>query len=734
MIIFQINKNSIKNDISKYNRELLKFVNPEVQENFVVEDLGIEHRFSPPSYEDKLQISKIKVLGNESESNPFKNRVLYIQGSKLNRITDVFFGDIKGTILNSNNILNSDSNSDSNSNDESNGNSKYILPPDFTKYGSFLSTNGLKNIEIKFLISHDIIVNNPNTVDLVYNDNNANVDTQFNTNTTKNLSISIANTESLRQQYLNKNLRMKVEMKFRKLQGNKFKMRFNDFGNETSYDIEFEPNNNEVSLNMIINVKNFVLSPFVFEKIGNNEASFKVPEVKIVYMFDDINSLYPTGLFYRLSNNSVTTGENLTDFNTNDWSVFLGDRLSEEQCSLLSDEIKGFYDSVRDSLGKQNQASKSVPEEETNYAVTNLIAQIDQNDKTQIKISWDIPDSVKDHNFTFLLDFEPTVNNDKFKILNEKIAFDKDSYIFSNKKLIPKNKYNITIKTLKYKPSMKVMGSTSIELDFTPDNIDAYHSHLFTDGKFNYDVVKTNPELVKTYYQLTEYNKGRTADNLIDTQEKIEDHAKCMNDYLNETKKSKFSSSFDSTFASRIDNDIEEETRLFDTTQDKQKEQIQKINNKLAELEKLKNIKEEDINLNVKSLKSLESGEVIRLQDIGNEKKLVLLNNGCLAFSKNKMGGKDDYGYIPCNHLDKEQHFQIRKINNLDEYNDLLTHNIQPLIPETMANIQYPFYILQPVVSTKCVNMKKDGLSIEPCSDDNYIRFNGYIDNSDCNV
>ena len=454
---------------------------------------------------------------------------------------------------------------------------------------------------------------------------------QFNTNINKNLSLSINNTDSLKQQYLNKNLRMKVEMKFRKLRNN-FTMKFSDLGNEMEHKIEFEPNKNEVTLNIIINVKNFILPTFIFEKIGNNDASFKVPEVKIIYMFDDINSLYPTGLFYRLSNNSVTTGENLTEFDSNDWSV-LGDRLSEEDCSLLSDEIKGFYDSVRES-GKQNTNSKSVQEEETNYAVTNLVAQIDNNDKTQIKISWDIPDSVKDHNFTFLLDFEPTVNNDKFKILNEKIAFDKNSYIFSNKKLIPRNKYKVKIKTLKYKPSMKVMDSL-IELDFTPDNIESYHSHLFTDGKFTM-IYKTNPELVKTYYLLTEYNKGRTADNLIDTQEKIKDHAKCMNNYLDETKKSKFSSSFDSTFASRIDNDIEEESRLFNTTQEKQKEQIQKINNKLAELEKLKNIKEEDINLNVKSLKSLETGEVIRLQDIGNEKKLVLLNNGCLPFLRIK--------------------------------------------------------------------------------------------------
>ena len=114
-------------------------------------------------------------------------------------------------------------------------------------------------------------------------------------------------------------------------------------------------NSNEVTLNIIVNVKNFELPTFTFEKTSNSDASFKVPEVKIIYMFDDINSLYPTGLFYRLSNNSVTTGDNLTEFDSNDWSVFLGDRLSEEECSLLSDEIKGFYDSVRDSLGSRKR-------------------------------------------------------------------------------------------------------------------------------------------------------------------------------------------------------------------------------------------------------------------------------------------------------------------------------------------------------------------------------------------
>ena len=161
---------------------------------------------------------------------------------------------------------------------------------------------------------------------------------------------------------------------------------------------------------------------------------------------------------------------------------------------------------------------------------------------------------------------------------------------------------------------------------------------------------------------------------------------------------------------------------------------MEKINSKLAELEKLKNMKEEDVTTKIKSLKSIDSGTVLRLKDIGDDKKLVLLNNGCLAFSKVKRGGKDDYGYIPCNHIDKEQQFRITKINNLDEYNDLLAQNIQPLIPDTHTNIIYPFYILQPIASEKCVTIKNDGLSIEPCSEENFIRFNGYMDNSDCNV
>ena len=58
-------------------------------------------------------------------------------------------------------------------------------------------------------------------------------------------------------------------------------------------------------------------------------------------------------------------------------------------------------------------------------------------------------------------------------------------------------------------------------------------------------MTQENPELVKTYYQLSPYNKEKTLDNLLDTQEKIEDHAKCMDGYLNDVKNSSFSSSFD---------------------------------------------------------------------------------------------------------------------------------------------------------------------------------------------
>ena len=581
MIIFQINKNSIKNDISKYKNELLKFVEPEIQENFI--DINIEHAFTPASYEDKLQISKVSVLTRESDDNPFNNRIIYIEGSKLNRIVDVFFGDIKGRILQTNNILSYPASPSPSASDSQNSNSdikKYISPPDFAKYGSNSSIDNLKNIAIKFLNRHDIIVAQPSDNSITEYDGN------FNLTNNNEVEMDFDVNQQLKTQYSNKNLRIKKIISFQKNDNNKnntnkFNLAFNDLGSESIYKVDFN-NEEEVSLTFICHIKNFNLPKLKFRKINNNDSlEFQINNVKIDYIFDDINTLYPTGLFYRLTNN-ITAGSSLTELDFNSWNVFLGDRLSEEECAKLPTEVKNFYESVRQSISSRITTNTQTKGNEINYKVSNLNVQIDNNDKSQIKISWDIPESITDHNFTFLLDFEPTHADDKFKILNEKIAFDKDSYMFSNKKLIPTNTYKISVKTLKYKPIQKIMGTIEKTFKYMPDNIEAYHSHLFKNGKFDLTMTQSNPELVKTYYQLTEYNKGRTRDELIDTHEKIEDNSKCIKGFIDNAKGSKLETTFSNSFVNNLNNDNEKENTNFEKTQEEQEDKIQKITNKLA--------------------------------------------------------------------------------------------------------------------------------------------------------
>jgi hypothetical protein len=801
IIVFQLNKNRVKRELMEYDEKLMKLVVPDLTEHFYNEEendpnnqtenyLIDRNILTESSFANSLLISKITVLSENNPNNEFKNKVLYIKGKNLDKIVDVFFGDIKGIILNrntinvpveskaftmtneeiqqginditrrANEVLAPDTSSSQEAPAPDTSSSQdapapapgdtveefsnlvtetelYVLPPDFGKYGANLTVNDLKNIEIKFLIHDPKQLENPGASDLTMN--NIPINEFINgsnnmLNINSELNIKIVD-KPLISQYYNKLLRVRLTLVLQKTSTNsenRFKLKLNDSDN-TTFDVDLSEGTKV--MNMIINIRNFIIPKISFEKENEqqNIFNFKIKRAPMIdYMFNDINTLFPTGLFYRIGTSNVTSGTNLLNLDKNDWSIFLQNR-EDNNCRFLSKEVRDFYRSVRSSLGIEDE--ENVPKQaETNYSVENLEIKIDENDDTQIIANWSIPDTVVGPNFTFLFNFEPKsgLANDTFKIVNEKLAFDKTSFTFSNKRLIPTSKYDVTIKTLKYKPNMKIMGETKVEFSFVPSGLEFYHKHLFRNGKFRFEETTNNPELVKTYYQLSAYNKQKTQDDLIDTQEKIEGHAKCMDGYLNNVKNSSFSSSFDSSFSGLSENDIEEENKIFSKKQSEQSDVMSRINSKIAELEKLKNIKEEDVTIKIKSLKSIENGTVLRLKDIGDDNKLVLLNNGCLAFSRTN--GKDEYGYIPCNHIDSEQKFRITKITDLDEYNDLLAQNIQPLIPKTRTNITYPFYILQPISSEKCVSIKKEGLSIEPCSEENFIRFNGYMDNSDCNV
>ena len=101
------------------------------------------------------------------------------------------------------------------------------------------------------------------------------------------------------------------------------------------------------------------------------------------------------------------------------------------------------------------------------------------------------------------------------------------------------------------------------------------------------------------------------------------------------------------------------------------------------------------------------------------------MNKGCLAV--NKMG---DYNYIPCNIFDKRQYFDLDSIENDDEYNNLLLMNLNAkLAPE--QRVDYPFQMLKPNKSTKCVHINDKKIQIKPCDDDESVRYTSHFYQND---
>ena len=63
------------------------------------------------------------------------------------------------------------------------------------------------------------------------------------------------------------------------------------------------------------------------------------------YLHDDINVLYPTGLFYRFD--YVTAGNNLIDIDASSWNIYLGEKLDNRDI-LLTDDVRKFYEDHKD--------------------------------------------------------------------------------------------------------------------------------------------------------------------------------------------------------------------------------------------------------------------------------------------------------------------------------------------------------------------------------------------------
>ena len=520
-----------------------------------------------------------------------------------------------------------------------------------------------------------------------------------------------------------------------------------------------------------------------FEDLTTRSLEKKDPvtlyDLEVSSVNEETSIMIPSGLYYKPGVKRVTSDSDGLKYDSNSWYIELGNKISNQpgvessESAKMINSITGFYSQTRDLLEEENEPE--VEDEKTlDEALRSSWCTVPYvNPKTrELEFTWETPSQFLDepnldkYKYYFIFELvESTeeqnsnvVTDDlKEKIIElpvlkqqnpnkpftgEKLFNTKITLSYERLKPLAKYKYSFWLIQNSVDGNMKIVESEYIFK--TREMLDnKYHSHLFdpVTKKFNLKMIdneeikKMEPELIQTYYQMLAYNKRKNEDDVLNAQIDMQDSNKCMMANINQFKNRKMSSTFNTQLTKFITGDELKEGKEFDIKQQKQEEQIQKIQKKLEEVEKHHNRKVSVQDLEIKTLKSLQDGTLIRLEELAGEKKLVMLNEGCLAYNKKlQFGGMDDYGFIPCNSFDSEQHFKLNKINNLDEYNFLLSSNLSPRLEKEDDNNLYPFYTLQPSNSEKCISIENSQLKIIPCDDSKSIKFQGFFSQDECNV
>lgn len=503
----------------------------------------------------------------------------------------------------------------------------------------------------------------------------------------------------------------------------------------SSYNIKINGNEEEISMEEDLE-KEYILPG------SDNSLEFSLEDAENFYNFDikitvesfvqEDKILLPTGIFYMTKKSPV--------YNPNNWYI---------QVRNL-DAIKNLGDVGLD-LGEEAEQPAPTPQDLEDFDIKNLkIAYLDK--ERQVKLSWDVPDGLlyadRKDNLEYHIDFKPKVPNDMetVNISDERYGTvdDKENIVktfkFTLERLVPQSTYIASISLVRKDTGLKLGEVVSVEKQFIPAGANKYHSHLWKDGKFDLTKIdpdkirEKNPELVKSYQQMLAYNQAKNRSDVRQAQSRMEDINKCMGDSLDELQNKMNADIQERQTTKMVTQNSLREGEFFKEKQGIQNEQMRRIAQKIAEVEKEQGKKVSLEDISIRTLRSVLDGTILRLEEMNGEKKLVNLNGGCLAYAKNQEFGKmDDYGYLPCNIFDSEQHFNIQKINNIDEYNYLLSSNLKPKITEKESeSVDYPFYTLHPDGSNKCVTMNPEGLQIKQCVNGENIQFKGQFAQDNC--
>ena len=646
-------------------------------------------------------ITKIDVVKTNKDPK-YPNKHLMLEGINLKKIENVYFGPLKGYIINKDNgDLEESENTITNSEGkEIKYNIIRIIPPDFVKFNKALKPKDYDNIEIKLELK-DEGLNHENIAD-------ENKDLKLSENN-KEYKIKIKNGEF-----------KSIEDKGKIL----LKFKITSTSEKSIYEFKINGNSYKINKDKLIQLKiRNKNNPITFQvlDLGKNET-INVEDIKIYNTSDDIEVLFPTGLFYRFD--YATSGESLTDKDADSWSVFLNKRINsyaqgasnKEKDFVLTKDINIMYKDIQNII-----TPPEVKNETVNFDVTDLNY---EELETTIKIKWKIPKVVNNYRFAFLISIRSVRGTFIYK--KEQVPYNKNFYEFPTNKLVAGEKYEYSIQTYRTDKRKTVGNAGPKKFIFNPPDFDSYHSHLIDmeTGKFKTRLNKDNADLIKTYYHLLEKNKSNMRGNMNNLEEHVGLEGKCMEEKLKQLNTSSYDN-FDKTINQNLKVDKEGDI-LYNEKQVKQDNKIMRINQKIKELEKVQGKLKTKQDTNIKKLTSLNDGTKLAVKKINNNKFMVGLNQGCI--SVDKMG---NYSNIPCNIFDKKQFFELDSIENDDEYNNLLSMNLQPKL-RLEEKVDYPFTILKPNKSTKCVHIDNKSLQIKPCTDDKSIRYTSHFYNDKC--
>jgi len=664
-------------------------IDPSNLENLYLKNI----KNSTPELQDLIKIT-------EDVKNLIGKKVLYIEGSQLKDINAVFIGNLNAKIMNYENKL-------------------YIIPPIFNNFDDI----NYDNLEIKFLIKNNNTLKDP----IITSKNNKIMYSNPNTgpanvpNLTGKLEFYITNSE-------NQEFNLKINNDNILNTSNKIIHYLNLNSGGGTIDVEFLP----------------ICSPSESDgpSCSDNLENISIikDSISLKFTFDDLNYMFPTGLFYRINK----VDNDLEDSEA--WNIFT----TKDKIKFNNLTVQGFYDNM---IGILDDEKKPEPPKET-YNPKNLNIKIDEVNDSLMVLNWENPDKPLTKDFTYVLNVyvnklapnysegnesegnesegnesegnESEGKKRNFEIKDKKILFEDTKFSFSNLGMFPTEEYIIKLQVYNYSNSKLLDTGSEINYKYMPENLEKYHKHIFKDGKFNIELSQEYPELIKTYYQLNAFNKMKTQENLLNTQEYVNNTATCMNNSLSKVKSKNNKDKFESKVSELLKKEQELDANIFSKKEREQQVNVDRINNKISELEDLQGKLNQNQDLKIKNLKSLNDGTNLSLINLKNNKKMIKINEGCLSRELN-----GDYNYRQCNVFDKKQYFNLNKINTTDEYNNLLLMNGNPKL-EGEESVDYPFYILQPHNSQKCVNIKDKNLSIQPCNDEESIRFQGNFVNQKC--